>query len=69
MQEARCDCHAITTIGFDADDTLWRNEDGFHLMQSRMREILTRYGCVAGEVDATLLRVERRNLSVFGYGA
>ena len=61
--------HEITTIGFDADDTLWRNEDGFHRMQGRMREIIGRYGIEAGSVDQTLLRVERRNLGVFGYGA
>ena len=60
---------AITTIGFDADDTLWRNEDGFHRMQGRIREIIGRYGVVAGDVDDGLLRVERRNLGVFGYGA
>ena len=59
----------ISTIGFDADDTLWRNEDGFHRMQGRMREIIARYGVVTGSVDETLLRVERRNLSLFGYGA
>ena len=59
----------ITTIGFDADDTLWRNEDGFHRMQGRIREIVGRYGIVACDVDDALLRVERRNLGVFGYGA
>ena len=69
MQEGRCDSHAISTIGFDADDTLWRNEDGFHRMQGRMREIIGRYGDLTADVDDTLLRVERRNLSVFGYGA
>lgn len=61
--------HGITTIGFDADDTLWRNEDGFHRMQGRLREIIGRYGTVSGEIDETLLLVERRNLGTFGYGA
>ena len=65
MDDGRC---ALTTIGFDADDTLWRNEDGFHRMQGRMREIIGRYGPLAGDVDETLLRVEQRNLGVFGYG-
>ena len=69
MDDARRDRHAITTIGFDADDTLWRNEDGFHRMQGRMREIIGRYEILSGDVDETLLRVERRNLAKFGYGA
>ena len=68
-ENGQCVRRAITTIGFDADDTLWRNEDGFHRMQGRIREIIGRYGVVAGDVDDGLLRVERRNLGVFGYGA
>ena len=69
MDAARCGRHAITTVGFDADDTLWRNEDGFQRMQGRMREIIGRYDTLSGDVDETLLRVERRNLGKFGYGA
>lgn len=69
INDARRDRHAITTIGFDADDTLWRNEDGFHRMQGRLREIIGRYETLSGDLDETLLRVERRNLGKFGYGA
>jgi putative hydrolase of the HAD superfamily len=58
---------SITTIGFDADDTLWHNETFFHLTQSRFADLLSTY------TDATTLRdrllaAERRNLGQYGYG-
>lgn len=57
----------ITTIGFDADDTLWHNEVFFRLTQNRFAELLAEY--VAPEVlQDQLLAVERRNLGVYGYG-
>ncbi|HEY4162142.1 MAG TPA: HAD family hydrolase [Dongiaceae bacterium] len=57
----------ITTIGFDADDTLWHNESIFHLTQQQFLELLK--GC--GDPDhmaARLFEVERRNLDLYGYG-
>ena len=57
----------ITTIGFDADDTLWHNEVFFRLTQNRFAELLADY--VAPEVlHDQLLAVERRNLGLYGYG-
>jgi putative hydrolase of the HAD superfamily len=58
----------IDTIGFDADDTLWHNEDDFHASQQMLRELLAPYAGHGPDVDAHLLTVERRNLEVFGYG-
>lgn len=57
----------LTTIGFDADDTLWHNERVFRLTQSRFKELLAPFA--DGDVIETrLLETERRNLSIFGYG-
>ena len=33
---------ALTTIAFDADDTLWHNETLFHLTQTRFAELAAR---------------------------
>src|SRR5258705_13202432 len=57
----------ITTVGLDADDTLWHNETIFRLTQDRMRALLSH---VADEAafNATLAAVEQRNLALYGYG-
>jgi len=57
----------ITTVGLDADDTLWHNETIFRLTQERMRDLLAD---VADEpaFNATLAAVEKRNLRLYGYG-
>jgi putative hydrolase of the HAD superfamily len=57
----------ITTVGLDADDTLWHNETIFRLNQDRLREMLSDFA----DPDATnakLAEVERRNLRLYGYG-
>ncbi|MBL8769968.1 MAG: HAD family hydrolase [Phenylobacterium sp.] len=57
----------ITTIGLDADDTLWHNETIFRLSQDRLREMLS--GFASHEVTtAKLAEVEKRNLRLYGYG-
>jgi putative hydrolase of the HAD superfamily len=57
----------ITTVGLDADDTLWHNETIFRLSQDRFRALLAEY---ADEVtsSARLADVEARNLRLYGYG-
>jgi putative hydrolase of the HAD superfamily len=57
----------ITTLAFDGDDTLWHSETHFAVTTDRMIELVAPWieGNLA--VDA-LLDVERRNLSIFGYG-
>jgi putative hydrolase of the HAD superfamily len=57
----------ITTIGFDADDTLWHNESFFQLTQSRFTDLLSDYTDAATLHDR-LLAAERRNLGHYGYG-
>jgi putative hydrolase of the HAD superfamily len=58
---------AITTIGFDADDTLWHNETFFQLTQSRFADLLAGYTDPATLHDR-LIAAERRNLGHYGYG-
>lgn len=57
----------LTTIGFDADDTLWHNERLFRLTEARFAELLAGH---AGGADlaARLLAAEQRNLGHYGFG-
>ena len=57
----------ITTVGLDADDTLWHNETIFRLTQDRFRNLMADVADPA-TLDARLAAVERRNLSLYGYG-
>jgi putative hydrolase of the HAD superfamily len=57
----------ITTVGLDADDTLWHNETIFRLTQDRLRALMA--DVAAPEVlDARLAEIETRNLRLYGYG-
>ncbi|MDB5444395.1 MAG: hydrolase, haloacid dehalogenase-like family [Phenylobacterium sp.] len=57
----------ITTVGLDADDTLWHNESIFRLTQDRFRALMAEVAA-ADALDARLAEVERRNLALYGYG-
>jgi putative hydrolase of the HAD superfamily len=58
---------AITTIGLDADDTLWHNERFFHLTQARFTDLLADHA-EADHLADRLLAAERRNLGHYGFG-
>ncbi|WP_395853569.1 PfkB family carbohydrate kinase [Cystobacter fuscus] len=68
MGNGREEPSMVTTIGFDADDTLWHNENLFADAQALFRKILAQYHS-AEWIDRKLLEAERRNLEYFGYGA
>ncbi|MBA1141665.1 HAD family hydrolase [Mesorhizobium neociceri] len=57
----------LTTIGFDADDTLWQNEQFFRLTEKRFATLLADHG-EAEHISARLLEAEKRNLAVYGFG-
>ena len=57
----------ITTIGLDADDTLWHNETIFEDVHQKYRALLARWHDAAA-VDRALFATEMRNLELFGYG-
>ena len=58
---------AITTIGFDADDTLWHNEAFFQLTQSHFATLLADHAD-PDHLAERLLAAERRNLGHYGFG-
>ncbi|MBM2714520.1 HAD family hydrolase [Mesorhizobium caraganae] len=57
----------LTTIGFDADDTLWQNEQFFRMTEKRFAALLADHGEVE-HISARLLEAEKRNLAVYGFG-
>lgn len=57
----------LTTIGFDADDTLWQNEQFFRLTERRFAELLADYAEPEHLVER-LLAAERKNLAAYGFG-
>ncbi|WP_077961274.1 HAD family hydrolase [Ensifer adhaerens] len=59
--------HAVTTVGFDADDTLWQNEQFFRLTEARFAELLSAHTDTEHLSDR-LLAAEKRNLGLYGFG-
>ena len=57
----------LTTIGFDADDTLWHNERFFKLTQDRFAELLADHAD-PDHLAERLLAAERRTLGHYGFG-
>ena len=57
----------ITTLGLDADDTLWHNESIFRMTQARFRDLMADHA-EPDFLDSRLAEVERRNLALYGYG-
>lgn len=57
----------ITTVGLDADDTLWHNETIFRLTHARFVDLLADHGDEP-TLQARLAEVESRNLRIYGYG-
>ncbi len=57
----------LTTIGFDADDTLWQNEQFFRLTEARFADLLRPFAPDI-DIEGRLLEAERRNLAQYGFG-
>ncbi len=57
----------LTTIGFDADDTLWENEQFFRMTQDQFAGLLADFA-EADHLRARLLAAEKRNLGHYGFG-
>ena len=58
---------SLTTIGFDADDTLWQNEQFFRMTERQFTELLADFA-EADHLSERLLQAERRNLGHYGFG-
>ena len=57
----------ISTVGFDADDTLWQNEQYYRITQQRFADLLRDYAEPDHLFDR-LLSAEKRNLGHYGFG-
>ena len=57
----------IKVIAFDADDTLWDNENYFQEVENKFFELMEEY-LPQHSVARELLRVEIQNLPLYGYG-
>ncbi len=58
----------LTTIGFDADDTLWQNEQFYAQSREHYFDLLRDHAdpdVLAGQLD----QIERRMLGTYGFGA
>jgi putative hydrolase of the HAD superfamily len=60
-------CVRVTTVGFDADDTLWHNERFFKMTQTHFAELLADY-TDSQTLMTRLVAAERRNLGHYGFG-
>ena len=57
----------LTTIGFDADDTLWQNEQFFRFTEERFKTLLADHADPNG-ISERLIEAERRNVLHYGFG-
>ncbi|TCL75796.1 HAD family hydrolase [Rhizobium sp. BK251] len=57
----------LTTIGFDADDTLWQNEQYYRLTERHFADLLSDHADSA-RISERLLEAEKRNLGHYGFG-
>jgi putative hydrolase of the HAD superfamily len=58
----------IKLIAFDADDTLWANEQNYRKAEISFGKMMEKY-CSPKEANEQLLKVEKRNLPLLGYGS
>ena len=57
----------ITTIAFDADDTLWHGEVHYQEALEDLKQILSTWGDPQF-IDETMYEIEMKNLPIYGYG-
>lgn len=57
----------VTVIGFDADDTLWQNEQYYKLTEAHFRGLLKDFA-EGDHISERLLDAEKRNLAHYGFG-
>ena len=57
----------LTVLGFDADDTLWKNESFFRMSETRFAEMLDGYAD-PDHLAERLFETEKKNLGHYGFG-
>lgn len=58
---------SLSTIAFDADDTLWHNEQVFRVTEKRFADLLAEHAD-PDDISSRLREAEKRNLRYYGYG-
>lgn len=61
------DAIQLSAIGFDADDTLWQNEQFFKLTEKRFTALLRDFA-ESAHLSERLLQAEKRNIKAYGFG-
>ncbi len=61
------DMSGLTTIGFDADDTLWHHEVYYQMTQDRFTALLAEHAD-KDHLSDRLLAAERKNIGHYGFG-
>jgi putative hydrolase of the HAD superfamily len=67
LMEANNQIIHLDVVAFDADDTLWQNEDLFYATHEKFKKLLARHHDEQWIVDR-LYQTESRNFLHFGYG-
>jgi putative hydrolase of the HAD superfamily len=57
----------LTTLGIDADDTLWQSEQFFKMTEAHFQKLLADHADPT-ELGQKLLATEKRNLQFYGFG-
>ncbi len=57
----------LTTIGIDADDTLWQNEHFFRLAEEEIAQILSPYA-TPEDIEREYNIAHYKNIHIYGYG-
>ena len=57
----------LTTIAFDADDTLWKNNSHFNITEETFVQLLQEYSNTK-DLRSQLLEIEIKNLDFYGFG-
>jgi putative hydrolase of the HAD superfamily len=57
----------VTTIAFDADDTLWHHEEYYQLTEASFALLLADFADHE-TIASRLIETERRNIKIYGYG-
>ena len=68
MTETTLGAGRFDVIAFDADDTLWHSEDGFHAAEKTFVELVRPFVAEGVDPMAALTATERANLPTYGYG-
>ena len=68
MTETTLGAGRFDVIAFDADDTLWHSEDGFHAAERTFVELVRPFVAEGVDPMAALTATERANLPTYGYG-